>query len=419
MLSSSHKINVLIIGAGHYATGTTALTGHKPTDKDLGVLLPSVLLLQQEECLVGQVAVVGTDGTKTRKICHDWISRAEQFFPLVDFECYPAAGVIDSKAYVAALAHMTKPCAALIAVPDHLHKDVMLACIEAGVHFLVVKPAVTTLDELYNVIDAIDRNPVFGMVDYHKVFDEANILIKSEYEQGCYGAVQHVTSLMTQRRDMLEIYSRWLGLPNPPNINHYLGSHYIHMVGFITGARPLDVRAIAQYGVAEKIFQKQGIADLIETQVRWRDQSGKGFTSYHVSGWSDPSETESMTYQELHLICEKGHIDSDQRYRGFRKVISGEGYSALNPYFFNFLKNPQGKIGLNTKYGFISVRSFLESCVDYIQGFVTLQQLDERLPTLRESATVTAVLEAADLSIVNDSRVVLINFDGNRYRNRL
>lgn len=409
------KINVLIIGAGHYSTGTTSLTGHTATDKDVGVLLPSVLDLQLAG-LVGEVVLVGTDGTKISRVRQDWISRIEQYSLPTDFDCYPAEGVVDTKAYVSALNTMPKPCAALIAVPDHLHKEIIMACVEAGVHFLVVKPAITRLGDLYDVLDAIDTNPVLGMVDYHKVFDEANILIRDEYQHGSYGKMQHAMSLMTQRRDMLKIYSRQLKSDNPPNINHYLGSHYIHMVGFITGAKVLDVRAVAQYGVADKQCDQSGIADLIETQVRWKDNNGNIFSSYHISGWSDPAETESMTYQELHLICENGHVDSDQRYRGFRKVISGEGYSAPNPYFFNLTKNLQGRSGLHTKYGFISVRTFLESCVGVLEGDYTLQQLDESLPTIKESAAVTAVLEAADLSLANDSRVISVAFDGIRYR---
>jgi len=122
-----------------------------------------------------------------------------------------------------------------------------------------------------------------------------------------------------------------------------------------------------------------------------------------------------MTYQELHLLCENGHIDSDQRYRGFRKVIAGEGSSASNPYFFNLTREPRGRLGLNTKYGFLSVRAFVESCLAYLEGSVSLPQLDEMLPTLRESATVTAILEAADLSLANDSCVVVADYDNDRY----
>ena len=207
MKRSSTKLNVVVLGAGHYSTGTTSLTGRRATDKDLGVLLPSVLALKLEG-LVERVALVATDGSRLSQTALGWIERAKCLALPTDFECLPDPGVINTKAYVDALRDMPKPCAALIAVPDHLHTEVMLACIATGVHFLVVKPAVTTLKDLHTVIDAIEDKPVFGMVDYHKVFDEANVLIKHELRQGSYGKLQHVTSLMTQRRDILDIYAR-------------------------------------------------------------------------------------------------------------------------------------------------------------------------------------------------------------------
>jgi len=309
---------------------------------------------------------------------------------------------------------MPHPCAVLIAVPDHIHTDVMLCCIENNLPFMIVKPAVTKLNDYYELLDKLDGNPVLAMVDYHKVYDDANIMLKEEYKEGIYGKLQHFTSLMTQRRDMLKIFCSSLNTVNPPNINHYLGSHYIHMVGFITHAVPLDVRAISQSGVANKMLKNKNVADLIETQIRWRESTGNIFTSYHISGWSDPSETESMTYQEIHMLCENGHIDSDQRDRGVRKVISGQGCSVPNPYFFNLNLGPI-RNSLGTKYGFISVKSFIESCINVSEGEVSLNELDETLPTFRESENVTAILEAADISLKNDSNVIKISRKNHKY----
>jgi hypothetical protein len=114
------------------------------------------------------------------------------------------------------------------------------------------------------------------------------------------------------------------------------------------------------------------------------------------------------------MLCENGHIDSDQRDRGVRKVLSGEGCSAPNPYFFNLNKGPGGN-SMDTKYGFLSVKTFIESCLDVHSGKVSLVELDSRLPTLRESESVTAIMEAADLSLLNDSCIVKIERKNNKY----
>lgn len=408
-----NKLNVVIVGAGHYSTGATVLSGKKTTDKDYGVLLPSVLALRARG-MVGKVAVVGRDGTKLNSLSDRISEMSNQYGWDNDISFVPNKGEINEYAYIDAIKEMPRPCVVLIAVPDHIHMDVMLCCIENNAHFMVVKPAVTKLDDLYVLLNKLDVNPVLAMVDYHKVYDDANIMLKEEYQSGAYGKLQHFSSLMTQRRDMLEIFGSTLSAVNPPNINHYLGSHYIHMVGFMTGAEPIDVRAISQSGIADKITGNDSVADLIETQVRWRDTNDNVFTSYHISGWNDPSETESMTYQEIHLLCENGHIDSDQRDRGIRKIISGEGYSAPNPYFFNLNMGPSGN-SIETKYGFLSVKSFFEFSLKVFEGSVKIDELNSTIPTLRESEGVTAILEAADHSLANNSKVVKIERKNNKY----
>ena len=408
-----NKVNILIVGSGHYSTGTTVLSGKKATDQDCGVLLPSALELRARG-VVDKIAIAARDGKKLSNLSEKITSISKSFNCSDDLIFYPQGDRVDDTAYKKAIQEMPRPCVVLIAVPDHIHMEVMSCCIENSLPFMVVKPAVTKLEDLYILLEKLEKNPVLAMVDYHKVYDDANIMLKEEYQTGMYGNMQHFTSLMTHRRDMIEIFSRSLNSEAPPNVNHYLGSHYIHMAGFITGAEPQDVRAISQSGVAGKMLENGDIADIIETQIRWKGVNNKVFTSYHISGWSDPSETESMTYQEVHLLCENGHIDSDQRYRGFRKVLSGEGCSAPNPYFFSLNTGPGGN-SLDSKYGFLSVKTFVESCIKISDGDITLKELEGSLPTLRESDKVTAILEAADLSLENDSSVIRITRNNNKY----
>jgi predicted dehydrogenase len=407
------KINILIIGSGHYVTGMTTLSGQRKTDKDSGVFLPAVFALHAEG-FVGEIGIAARDGAKLLKLKKEMAALGTTFGWSDEIKLYPRGKIIDDSAFRRALSEMPKPCAALIAVPDFLHKSAMLECIKKGVPFLVVKPALTRLNDFYAVVKAMKEKPVFGMVDYHKVFDEANILLRSEYQSGEYGQINHIYSLMTQRRDMLEIYERWLKKDRNLNVNHYLGSHYIHLTGFMTGAEPIDVRATAQNGEGTEPARKN-VADLIETHIRWRSPSGHEFASYHIAGWNDPVETESMTYQEIRLLCENGHVDSDQRYRGIRKIIAGKGYEAPNPYFFNLTRNPSGKLNLNVKYGYLSVKSFVQAVLDILTGKSTISEFEKLLPTIAESEKVTAILEAADYSLKNNSKIVKIFRKGERY----
>jgi D-galacturonate reductase len=398
--SQDQPVNLVLIGSGHYSTGHTVLSGHTNTDKDFGVLLPSALYLKSLG-KVGQISICGREGDKfdlIRKKINHW-----KVDPNIDvsFISYPSPGVTDAKSYIQALDDIPRPCGALIAVPDDLHVDVMLACAQRDIPFLVVKPAVTNLKDFYLVKSSLNSN-FLALVDYHKVYDESNLLILDDIINNRYGKIQHISSLMSQRRDMIEIYIRWLKDNPKININHYLGSHYIHLTSFLTKATPIDVRSTQQFGYIQNHY-KINVADTIQTQIRWRSESGYIFASHHIAGWADPSETESMTFQQMHLLTENGHIFSDQRYRGTRKVLLGTGLQAPNPYFFNLTKNLMGQWNLSTKYGFQSIETFVDLLSNGIDEIDNLN-----LPTFYESENVTAILAAADLSLKNNSAVISI-----------
>jgi hypothetical protein len=184
------------------------------------------------------------------------------------------------------------------------------------------------------------------------------------------------------------------------------------MTGFLTGATPLDVRATQQYGFIKSRYGLD-VADSIQTQIRWKGENGYTFVSYHIAGWADPSKTEAMTYQQMHLLTERGHIFSDQRDRGTCKILEG-GPQIVNPYFFNFTPSLLGGWNLSNKYGFDSVFTFVRSVVSGMHAARDLQ-----LPTFSESERVTAILEAADLSLENNSSLVKIERDNERLSLRL
>jgi len=401
------KINVVIVGAGHYSTGYTSLSGKKKTDKDFGVILPSILELKKLG-YINKIALVAKNGSRLKKIRNHFFEICNSFDWDMDISTHPSDGKINPKEYIQVLKNMPKPCAALIAIPDALHKEVILECIENNIDFLVMKPAVTNLSDFYEIRKKLNDRHLVSMVDYHKVFDDANIVINNEFNSGEYGKLHHYHSLMTQRRDMLKIFSR-SGKVDSLNVNHYLGSHYIHLLGFFTDATPIDVRATQQFGLSNKVLNSHSVADFIHTNIRWKDKKGNIFTSYHTAGWIDPEETESMTFQELHMLTDKGHIDSDQRYRGFRKILSDSGYDSPNPYFFN-LKTNFLDSGLESQYGFKSIKNFVLCSINKNNG---LDFNEKKMPTFLESEKVTAILEAADLSLSNNSSIIKITQDDN------
>lgn len=407
MHSGQGMRDLLIIGSGHYVTGHTNLDKNEATDKDFGIVLPSAFFLRSLG-LINKITVCGTRGDKLAKIAHERLWPPEIKKLDTRFEYYPKDSVVDEKAYLQALDNCSDDCAVIIAVPDLIHAEIMIECAKREISFLIVKPAVSTLADFYKVRSHL-KPSTLAMVDYHKIYDDANLILRADIEAGNLGPVQHISTLMTQRRSMLEVYQDALRKDARLNINHYLGSHYIHMTSFLLGATPLDVRATCQYGYAKEKL-KLDTADTIQTHIRWLDRRGREFSSFHVAGWNDPKGTESMTFQQLHLVCQEGHIFSDQRYRGYRRISSGKGMEAPNPYFFNLEPSLLGNFDLRSKYGFKSILTFVELLEAGSSAWS-----HPALPTLDESENVTAILEAADISLDANSSVVEIKRRGSEY----
>jgi len=407
-----NPVDILIIGNGHYVSGMTSISDVTKTDKDRGVLVPSAIMLRAEG-LVDHIAVAARNLSKLNNLKIETFKWAKSLNLNGVISVFGSTDTDDS-GVTQALDANPNTKVALIAVPDHLHITAMKACIERGIHFLIVKPALTRLEDFYEVLFECERKNIFCMVDFHKVFDESNLLISEELQSGKFGRIHHVYSLMTQKSSMLDIFARWLTADNSLNINHYLGSHYAHLIGFVTDSKPIDVRARQHFGKAQRKFDRP-IADLIDMQVTWKQLDEHTFTSHHVSGWGDPKESESMTYQELHVRCEHGFIDSDQRHRGTRTLLDGTGYASQNPYFFGLSRNLFGGLSLNAKYGYTSVKTFVQAAMQVISGECLATSFDKQLPTLRQSAQITAILEAADKSIAMGSSVIPIDLIDGRY----
>ena len=74
--------------------------------------------------------------------------------------------------------HSTR--AAIVSVPDTVHADVAVPLLESGIPCLVVKPFAPTLAEARRMCKAAERGRTYGVVDFHKRWDAANVRLRDE-----------------------------------------------------------------------------------------------------------------------------------------------------------------------------------------------------------------------------------------------
>lgn len=387
-------MNVLIIGTGHYVTGFKENKEFK-SDKDCGVVLPSLFHLKNMG-LINSITLAAGNSKKNESI-KSHINKWSQglFSKTFDFEIHPHSGEVDYDAYKK-LIDKNIYDAAFVCTPDQTHFNILMSLSRKNIPIFVVKPCVLTLSELYK-LNSASKNLIF--VDYHKIFDEANVKIFNSIKNNQIGKLLHIHSQQTQKKIMFDQY-----LPNikdPPRtfINYYLGSHYIHLTSFLTGAQPISVRTTGQFGEAR---ERSGIdiCDLTQTHVTWK-LGHDTFSTYHVAGWCDPNHGPSMTYQNIEIIGTKGRISSDQRYRGYSENIDNTGLSEPNPYFFSLDLDYDNNFDPSSNYGYKSILKFLNIVNHGLKPI--------KFPGLMDSECVTAILEAGELSFTNNSQVIYLN----------
>ena len=287
---------------------------------------------------------------------------------------------------------------AIVAVPDHAHFAIASELIENGVATLVVKPLVPTTKEARRLIDLQAESGTYGAVEFHKRWDEGNLIAKRYIAEGRLGALVYGVVEYSQRITIPTVVFK--GWADQTNIFQYLGCHYVDLFYFLTGFKPISVMAVGTRGA----LWRQGLNafDSVHAHVLWSpDGTGEHtFTTQLVISWIDPTTTTALSDQRIKIIGEKGRIELDQKDRGIELVTEDGGVQHPNPYFAEFLPADSGRQRFGG-YGFQSIDCFLGDVIALKRGSTSLSELELLRPTFSQSLISTAIVEAVNESLEN------------------
>jgi len=398
--TSGDRPTVLIIGAGLYVCG-------RGTD-GYGTVLPT-LVQAQRDGEIGEIWVAAVHPESIQGLRRKLDGLNALMGTQATVRCFPHDGVVDPQSYQKALAQLRAPACAIVVVPDHLHASVAAEVIRSGVHLLMVKPLAPTLADAHQLMGLLDTHQVYGAVDFHKRFDEANLLLRRTLAEGRLGELRHITVEFSQRATIRSSFQSWL--PHT-NIFQYLGVHYVDLISFLTGARPVRVMATGQPQAAVR----DGLwrLDAIQAVVEWVDAtSGHSFVSTILTNWIDPDRSPAMSTQRITVVGTQGRYESDQTYRGVRLVTEQGGLEELNPYFSQVYPLATGE-RVAEGYGPRSIRQFLSDVRDLVAGNRRVSELRTCRPSFQEALVSTAVIEAVAQSLVDGEQWVSIEEPGPR-----
>ncbi|KAA0149726.1 hypothetical protein FNF29_05737 [Cafeteria roenbergensis] len=404
-------ISALLIGTGEYTTGFGKETSK--SDKATGVVLPSILQMRKEG-LIGDVALAGTNGGKFPEVRKHVQRVLGDAYPASEFdlsiETFPADDVTDPKAYVQALDALPRGSIVTIFTPDDTHFAIAMDAVTRGMHVLVTKPAVKTLEEHQALHRAAEEAKVLVAVEVHKRWDP--IYQDARDRLRGLGDMSYLSAYMSQPKRQLRTFGAWAGRSS--DISYYLNSHHVDFSewAFEGIARPVQVTATAATGVGAELLGR-AVEDTITLTVQWENlESGNHAIAVYTASWASPP-ADVHSQQRFFAMCHKGEVTVDQAHRGYTTATDAAGFASLNPLFWKPTPS-NGKFVGQGGYGYRSIESFVEAVHAVRAGKSKPADFDGSLATLGTTFQTTAVLEAGRHSLDDAGRPYRLVYAGAR-----
>ncbi|CAM9943658.1 unnamed protein product [Discosporangium mesarthrocarpum] len=406
---AEQPVNVCMIGTGEYTTGYVHGKA-SDSDKSAGAVVALTMIDLRRRGKVNRLGLCGTNGSKFSGIRTHIERNIGNVYREMDtsMQTWPADGARNLEAYKEALDDFDPGDACTIFTPDDTHFDIAMAAVRRGLHTLVTKPVVKTLDEHRRLCQAAKEAGVLVMVEVHKRFDPVYIDARDRIK--ALGGMSYMYAYMSQPKHQLDTFRAWAGKSS--DISYYLNSHHIDFQEWANQgmARPTRVTASGSTGVATGVFDIN-TEDTITLLVDWENlEDGSKGTAVYTSSWVAP-KADVHSQQRFFYMGQKGEINVDQAHRGYTVSKDGDGFNSVNPLFMKYTPT-NGYFSGQSGYGYRSFEAFVDAVQAIESGAAKPQDFDTSLATIGTTFLTTAILEAGRLSLDNKCRPFTIQYGG-------
>ncbi len=343
----------------------------------------------------------------------------QRFVPHPSFKENPESSFPDL--YKEVLREMDKRQAVIVAMPDQLHYEVVMEALQADQHVLSVKPLVLSYNQAEEIRSLAYSKGLFVGVEYHKRFDRRSLEARRRYRGGEFGEFKMgEAKLIEPYLYRHSNFQNWFTTDRTDPFT-YIGCHYVDLVYFITGLKPVDVSVAGVRGQFPN-----GNEGYMWANGRVRFENGALFTVTNGLGY--PDEGAGSNDQGMVLYCEGkdcgSMIKHNDQFRGVTHSyvenigVGGSRFNFINPDFFRLL--PWEGEGLKPAgYGYDSISANigsmyrienLDDAPDAEVRRTEIRRIDEKgiIATPSNSFINELVVEATRESIEHDGKAVKI-----------
>ena len=166
-------------------------------------------------------------------------------FPGQTFTPHPsfseAADATFPNLYKEVIAGMAPGNMVVVAMPDNLHYSVVKYALEHDQNVLCVKPLVLKYEQAVEIEKLALEKGRFVGVEYHKRFDRRSLVARRSYALGQFGSfVMGEAKLIEPYYYRHSNFQNWFTCDRTDPFT-YIGCHYVDLVYFITGLKPVEV----------------------------------------------------------------------------------------------------------------------------------------------------------------------------------
>ena len=397
------------------------------------LLLPSAYHLQRTGS-INSIRVCALDSAPLKALKNS--KEIQEAFPGQDFEAFPSVSEPENKKfpdlYKEVLAVQKPRQLVIVAMPDQLHYPVVMEALRNNQHILCVKPLVLKYEQAVEIEKIAYEKGLFVGVEYHKRFDRRSLMAKRSCELKHFGEfVMGEAKLIEPYYYRSSNFQNWFTCDKTDPFV-YIGCHYVDLVYFITGLKPVSVSVS---GIRGKF--PNGNEGYMWAHGRVRFENGSILSV--IDGLGYPDQAAGSNDQSLQMFFEgdgkTGMIKHNDQFRGVEHSYlegigcGGSHFNYVSPDFYKVVpwEGPGYKpIG----YGFDSVAASVTMACQIenaVQNMTETDSLNKRREMIREvdkkgiiatpanSFINELVVEAARISILNDGEIVNIEYNDTPY----
>lgn len=200
---------------------------------------------------------------------------------------------------------------AIIALPDHLHKEATIRAASRKINVLIEKPLATSLDDAKVMVSEIKKAGIKAMVAFENRWNPVFVSAKESLDNKEITNIQLMNGCLCCK---LVFPSEMISWASKTTVACCISTHIIDVALWLSAKKVLSVYATGQ----KNILSGMGINtyDSITTTLKFKD----GTVGTFFSSWIYPNNTPLMYDLRLEILGNNGAIKIDCRDQMIHKI---------------------------------------------------------------------------------------------------